>query len=101
MPLTWPSEHVGREVFQAFEEDLIDWNAANEHGWWQFWVRPGNDRNPEELCGELHAAMIEGFSWAIPGIGVAVHEWVAPATGGPLLAYCGNPDFLGRDPRGE
>ena len=41
MPLTWPSEHVGREVFQAFEEDLIDWNAANEHGWWQFWVRQG------------------------------------------------------------
>lgn len=108
IPAVWPP--LSANVFEEFREDLIDWNDANDRGWWEYWIHPDSDRDPEELCEAIHAAMVEKFPWAIPGIGVSVHEWVdtsndpavfptEPNYGPGYLAYCGMPDWWG-DPRG-
>jgi hypothetical protein len=78
------------EVSALFPGDVIDWNDSDDHGWWHYTMHPDSDRDPQELCEAIHAAMVERFPHAIPGTGIVIS-----GSPGGRGAYCGMPRWWG------
>lgn len=122
MPVTWPP-YPETNVAALFPDDIVVGDGPDDHGWWGYTMNPDSERDPHQLCEAVHAAMVEEYPWAVPGIGVVIgfppstdvipREVILPdgsrvlAEGKPnpdgpyWHAYCGSPDWFGRDPRGE
>jgi hypothetical protein len=122
-PLIRP--YPGANVSALFPDDIIAVDGPDDHGWWDYTMNPGSERDPDELCEAVLDAMLER-AWGLPGIGVVIgvppsdnpadyvpRDIILPdgsravAEGKPnphgpwWHAYCGRPDWLGLDPRGQ
>jgi hypothetical protein len=78
-------------VTALFPDDIIGVYGPDDHGWWEYTMRRDSDRDPQELCDEIHAAMVERFPLAIPGIGVRIVD--SRAIPPYRFASCGMPDW--------
>jgi hypothetical protein len=78
------------EVSALFPDDVIEWDYADDHGWWDYTMHYNSDRDPQELCDAIHAAMVERFPHAIPGTGIVVSSPTKDRG-----AYCGMPGWWG------
>ena len=86
------------EVTALFPDDVIAVHGPDDHGWWEYTMHRDSDRDPQELCEAIHAAMVERFPVAIPGTGVIIVD--ARVIPPYRHAYCGMPDWWG-DPYGR